>query len=141
MPSEHLLPLELPVAKQARLPPSAASTPQEGSVEGRRALQVTYMPVRCRVTRVTRAFYSTWQKLLFDGRTLSDDETLTELRAGPEGASRLYHDGELVLEFESPAMPEILRKIRSGEVKVGGAKSKGKGGKGGGKGKKGKKKK
>ena len=38
-------------------------------------------------------------------------------------------------------MPEILRKIRSGEVKVGGAKSKGKGGKGGGKGKKGKKKK
>ena len=90
-------------------------------------------------SRVTRAS-STWQKLLFDGRTLSDDETLAELRAGPEGASRLYHDGELVLDFESPAMPEILRKIRSGEVKVGGAK-KGKGGKGGGKGKKGKQKK
>ena len=101
---------------------------------------MTNTPGRCGNSPVIRSS-STWQKLLFDGRTLSDDEALSELRAGPEGASRLYHDGELVLEFESPAMPEILRKIRSGEVKVGGAK-KGKGGKGGGKGgKKGKKKK
>jgi len=60
------------------------------------------------------------QKLYFIGRLLEEEVTLGEVG--------LKHDEELVLEFESPAMPEILKKMRAAPGE-GGAKEKKKGGK------------
>jgi hypothetical protein len=66
------------------------------------------------------------QRLLYLGRTLEETEVL--------GGTGVTHDCEVTLEFESPAMPDVLRRIRSGEA--GGKKEKGGKKKEGGKGKK-----
>ena len=62
------------------------------------------------------------QRLMYLGRTLEDAELLAGTGIG--------HDCELTLEFESPAMPDVLRRIRSGETgkkeKKGGKKEGGK---------------